>query len=127
MVDEPRRWPTRQVSAETSAGTVETAAGNIRSTVDTRDVDWDGFDPAALFEAIRDHGPAPDAEQTVWAFERALEVARIDKALLEHLLVASVSLLALERDETPRTILDLVFRRSVSDAVWREDYAPLVS
>jgi hypothetical protein len=88
-------------------------------------MNWDSFDPAALFDAIRGRGPAPDAEQTVWAFERALEVARIDAKLLEHLLVASVSLLALERDETPRTILDFVFRRAVSDADWRDDYAPL--
>lgn len=86
-------------------------------------MNWDGFDPAGLFDAIRDHGAASDAEQTVWAFERALDVARVDPALLEHLLVASVSLLALERDETPRTILDLVFRRAVSDTVWRDDYA----
>jgi hypothetical protein len=88
-------------------------------------VNWDSFDSAALFDAIRGRGPAADAEQTVWAFEKALEVARIDSALLDHLVVASVSLLAFERNETPRTILDVVFRRAVSDSDWRDDYAPL--
>ena len=72
---------------------------------------------------IRERGPAPDAEQTVWAFERALQVARRDAALVEHLVVASLCLLALERDETPRTILEQMFRRSVSDLDWQEKYA----
>jgi len=86
-------------------------------------VDWESFDPTPLFELIRERGPAPDAEQTVWAFERALQVARTDAALVEHLVVASLCLLALERDETPRTILEQMFRRSVSDLDWQEKYA----
>jgi hypothetical protein len=88
-------------------------------------VDWDSFDPAPLFEAIRERGPAPDAEQTVWAFERALQVARADAAFIEHLVVASVCVLAFDRGETPRTILEQIFRRAVSDGDWRETYAPL--
>ena len=86
-------------------------------------MNWESFDPTPLFEAIRARGPAPDAEQTVWAFERALQVARTDAAFVEHLVVASVCLLAFERDETPRTVLEQMFRRSVSDLDWREKYA----
>jgi hypothetical protein len=86
-------------------------------------VDWDSFDPTPLFEAIRERGPAPDAEQTVWALERALQVARTDGAFVEHLVVASVCLLAFDRGETPRTILEQMFRRSVSDREWQESYA----
>jgi hypothetical protein len=88
-------------------------------------VDWDSFDPAPLFAAIRERGPAPDAEQTVWAFERALQVVRADAAFIEHLVVASVCVLAFDRGETPRTILEQIFRRAVSDGDWRETYAPL--
>jgi hypothetical protein len=86
-------------------------------------VDWDTFDPEPLFEAIRERGPAPDAEKTVWAFERALQVARTDGAVVEHLVAAGVCLLAYERGETPRTILEQMFRRSVSDLDWRDEYA----
>ena len=86
-------------------------------------MDWESFDPTSLFEAIRERGPAPDAEQTVWAFERALQVARTDAAFVEHLVVASICLLAFERGKTPRTILEQMFRRSVSDVEWQEKYA----
>ena len=61
-------------------------------------MDWCDIDPEPLFDAIREHGPAPDAEQAVWAFEQALGVARIDGALVEHLLVACVCLRAFEED-----------------------------
>jgi len=59
----------------------------------------------------------------VWAFERALQVARTDGALIENLVVASICLVAFERGETPRTILEQMFRRSVSDRDWQEKYA----
>jgi len=59
----------------------------------------------------------------VWAFERALQVARTDGALIESLVVASICLVAFERGETPRTILEQMFRRSVSDRDWQEKYA----
>ena len=88
-------------------------------------MDWESFDPTPLFEAIREQGPAPDAEKTVWAFERALRVARTDGALVEYLVVASVCLVAYELGETPRTILEQMFRRSVSDRDWQERYAGL--
>ena len=88
-------------------------------------MDWREIDPEPLFAAIRARGPAPDAEQAVWAFEQALGVARIDGHLLEHLLVACVCLRAFEEDASPRTILDQTFRRSVTDAEWHERFAPL--
>lgn len=86
----------------------------------------DQLDPTALFDAIRERGPAADAERTIFAFERALELARIDSDLLEHLLVACTCLLAHDREESPRTILEQVFRRSVSDREWRTRYLPLL-
>lgn len=79
-----------------------------------------------LYELVRERGPAPDAEQTIRALERALEVARGDPALLEHLLVATVALVAAARDETPRTILEKLFRRAVSDDEWRDRYVPVL-
>jgi hypothetical protein len=88
-------------------------------------VQWDDFDEASLFELIRDRGPEEDAERTIRAFRYVLYAARNDPALLEHMLVAAVSLVALDQDETPRTILDRVFRRSVSDEEWRREFAPL--
>ena len=88
-------------------------------------MNWDAVDPEPLFQAIRERGPASDAERSVWAFERALVAARIDGVLLRHLLVACVCLVAHEEGETPRTVLERLFRRSVSDQEWLEDYAPL--
>jgi hypothetical protein len=85
------------------------------------------LDLSALFEAIRERGPAPDAERTILAFERALELARVDGQLLEHLLVASACLLAHATGQSPRTVLELAFRRSVSDVEWRTRYVPLIS
>lgn len=90
-------------------------------------MNWNAVDPEPLFQAIRERGPASDAERSVWAFERALVAARIDGELLRHLLVACVCLVAHEEGETPRTVLERLFRRSVSDQEWLEDYAPLLS
>jgi len=88
-------------------------------------MDWNDLDPEPLFESIRTRGPSSDAERSVWAFERALVAARIDGDLLRHLLVACVCLVAQEDGETPRMVLERLFRRSVSDAEWHEEYAPL--
>jgi hypothetical protein len=88
-------------------------------------VDWSAFDPEELFEAISERGPAGDAARTAWAFERSLAVARLDPALLRHLLVASVCLVAYEEGTTPRMVLEQLFRRSVSDEEWRERFEPL--
>jgi hypothetical protein len=89
-------------------------------------MDWRDTDLEPLFRAIRDRGPADDAERSVWAFERALGVARIDVELLRHLLVACVCLQAFEEGETPRTVLERLFRRAVGDAEWNERFAPLL-
>jgi hypothetical protein len=90
-------------------------------------MNWQLIDPEPLFAAIRDRGPAPDAERVIWAFERALVVARIDSDLLRHLLVACVCLVAHEEGSTPRAVLERLFRRAVSDREWREEYAPLLA
>jgi hypothetical protein len=90
-------------------------------------VDWREVDPAALFEAIRERGPAAEAERTVWAFDEALRAARVDGELLDHLLVACACLLAHRHDESPRWVLEQTFRRSVSDREWRRRFAPLLA
>ncbi|MGH3134508.1 MAG: hypothetical protein ACRDNY_12365 [Gaiellaceae bacterium] len=89
-------------------------------------MNWNAVDPEPLFEAIRQRGPASDAERSVWAFERALVAARIDSDLLRNLLVACVCLVAHEEGETPRTVLEQLFRRAVSDREWNDDFAPLL-
>ena len=90
-------------------------------------MNWDEVEPERLFEAIRSRGEPGDAERTVWAFERALVVARLDPDLLRHLLVATVCLVAYEDGTSPRAVLEQFFRRSVSDAEWRERFEPLIA
>ena len=90
-------------------------------------MNWDEIDVSELFASIREQRPPPEAERTVWAFERALEVARIDPDLLEYLLVACVCLMAREQHTTPRTVLEHMFRRAVGDSEWRDRFAPLLS
>jgi hypothetical protein len=86
---------------------------------------WEDFDLELLAAEVRSTMPAPEAEKTIWAFEEALRVARVDEGLLEYLLVATVCLLAHCEGSTPRTILETFFRRSVSDEEWRSGYAGL--
>jgi hypothetical protein len=86
---------------------------------------WDDFDLNLLAAEVRATTPAPDAEKTIWAFEKALRVARVDDGLLEYLLVATVCLLAQSEGSTPRTVLETFFCRSVSDEEWRSRYARL--
>jgi hypothetical protein len=90
-------------------------------------VDWDDVELERLFEAIRARGTAADAERTVWAFERAVAVARLDPELLRHLLVATVCLLAYEEGKSPRAVLEELFRRSVSDREWRDRFEQLLT
>jgi hypothetical protein len=90
-------------------------------------MDWDQLDTTALFEELRRRTGGADGEKMVWAFERALDVARIDEHLLDYLLVAAVCLVAGGRRLTPRTVLEQFFRRSVSDDEWRSRYAPLLT
>lgn len=88
---------------------------------------WDEIEPEPLFEAIRARGSAADAERTVWAFERALAVARVDPELLHHLLIATVCLVAYEEGKPPRAVLEELFRRSVTDADWRDRFESLLA
>jgi hypothetical protein len=89
-------------------------------------MDWDKLDLSALFEQIRERSMGHDAEKMIWAFERALETARIDEHLLDHLLVAAACLIAQAQSVTPRTVLEQYFRRAVPDDEWRDRYAPLL-
>ena len=90
-------------------------------------MDWDNVDPSPLFEEIRGRFLGPDAERMVWAFERALEAARVDAHLLDYLLVATACLVAHAEKVTPRTVLEQYFRRAVPDEDWRDRYAPLLA
>jgi hypothetical protein len=78
-----------------------------------------------LAEHLRRDPGGAEAEKMVWAFERALRVAEVDVELLGHLLAATVCLIAAGEHSSPRTVLEAFFRRSVTDARWREDYLPL--
>jgi hypothetical protein len=88
-------------------------------------MDWDGFDLEPLALELRRTLDAPDAERMIWAFERALDVARVDDELVEYLLAASVCLAATRAGMSPRDVLESFFRRSVPDEVWRDRYLPL--
>jgi hypothetical protein len=89
-------------------------------------IDWDEFDLEPLCAEIRAGGGGPDAERTIWAFEQALQAARVDETLLEHLLTATVCLVARAQGCSPRTVLESFFRRSVPDETWRERFLPLL-
>jgi hypothetical protein len=88
-------------------------------------MDWDGFDLDPLALELRGTLSAPDAERMIWAFERALAVARVDDELVEYLLAASICLAAIRSGSSPRDVLESFFRRSVPDEVWRDRYLPL--
>jgi hypothetical protein len=90
-------------------------------------MDWHELDPEPLFEAIRAQAPPADAERMVWAMERILAGARIDATLLDHLAVAAVCAIAYRDSTTPRTTLDLLFRRAIADEHWESEYASLLS
>jgi hypothetical protein len=88
-------------------------------------VDWQSFDIEAFERELRGNLNGPDADKLVWAFERAVQVARIDDELLSYLVVAIVCLLARVDESSPRTVLEAFFRRSVTDEDWRRTYLPL--
>lgn len=90
-------------------------------------MDWHAVDTEPLFEAVRAQTPPADAERMVWALERTLAGARIDPGLLDHLAVAAVCALAYRDGESPRTILERLFRRSIPDERWQSDYASLLT
>ena len=88
-------------------------------------VDWDAFRLDELAASVRDARNPADGEKMVWAFEEALRVARVDDGLLDYMLVAVVCLIARVTAESPRTVLEAYFRRSVGDDEWRRRYLPL--
>jgi hypothetical protein len=87
-------------------------------------VDWRDFEPTELVEELRRHGGA-DGEKMIWAFEQAIRAARIDESLLDYLLAATLCLLARVNDCSPRHVLELYFRRTISDEEWQRRYLPL--
>jgi hypothetical protein len=89
-------------------------------------LDWHELDLEELNEELRRALPAPEAEKMIWAFERALSVARVDGDLLRYLLAAAASLIARAEGSSPRAVFEAYFRRSVSDDDWHERYAPLI-
>jgi hypothetical protein len=92
-----------------------------------RGLDWHELDLEALASELRATLPRAEAEKMLWAFERAVAVARIDGDLLRYLLAASAALIARAEDSSPRTVLEAYFRRSVSDDEWRDRYARLIA
>jgi hypothetical protein len=89
--------------------------------------DWQDFTLDALAEHLRAHAHGPDAEKMIWAFERALSVARVDEDLLGYLFAATACLIARSEDTTPRDVFEAYFRRSVSDDLWRDHYRSLLT
>ena len=89
-------------------------------------MDWHEIDPGALFEAIRQNSPAADAERMVWAWEQVLAGGRIDPTLFDHLAVAAICGIAYRDNETPRAVLENLFRRAIEDDRWTSDYASLL-
>jgi hypothetical protein len=88
-------------------------------------VDWESFDLEEFTRELRGNLEGPDADKLIWAFEGAVEVARIDEELLSYFVVASLCLLARIDESSPRAVLEAFFRRSVSDEDWRRTYLPL--
>jgi hypothetical protein len=87
--------------------------------------DWDNFDLEKLTSDLGGHLNGPDAEKLIWAFEQAVQVARIDDDLLSYMAVAIVCLLARLDESSPRAVLERFFRCSISDEDWRRTYLPL--
>jgi hypothetical protein len=98
---------------------------NMRPTADRRPVDWDRFDLDELAREIRAMAKAADAEKTIWAFEEALRVARIDPELLSYQLAAISCLIARRDGVSPRDVFEAFFRRSIADEHWRDRFLPL--
>jgi hypothetical protein len=88
-------------------------------------VDWDSFELEEFTRELRENLNGPDADKLIWAFERAVQVARIDDDLLSYLIVAILCLLARVDESSPRAVLEAFFRRSITDEDWRRTYLPL--
>ena len=88
-------------------------------------MDWEAFDLEPLSAELRRSCSESEAERMVYAFERAVALARIDPELLSHFFAATACLLARIEGVSPRTVLETYFRRAVSDEQWRKVYLPL--
>jgi hypothetical protein len=88
-------------------------------------VDWHEFDFEPLVHELRERVGGPDGEKMIWALEQAVGVARVDPELLDYMLAAVTCLLARVTDSSPRDILEVFARRSVSDEEWDRRYADL--
>src|SRR5688572_12121059 len=98
---------------------------NIAPLADSEPVDWDKFEMNGLVRQIRATAKSADAEKTIWAFEEAVRVARIDPELLRYQLAAISCLIARLDDASPRDVFEAFFRRSIADEHWRERFLPL--
>ena len=92
-----------------------------------RPLDWHELDLEALAAELRSTLPPAEAEKMIWAFDQAVDVARVEGDLLRYLLAATAALIARVEDSSPRTIFEAFFRRSVSDDEWRDRYARLIA
>ncbi len=90
-------------------------------------VDWDVLNLERITRELREDVGGPDGEKMIWAFEQALDVARIDPDLLNYVLAAAACLLAHSEGKSPRAVLDAFSRRSISDREWHDCYAALFS
>lgn len=91
---------------------------------DDWDVDWELFDAEPLSEELRRSLGAADGERMVYAFEQVLGLARVDPEILPNLFAATACLLARDQGVSPRTVLEVYFRRAVSDEQWQDVYLP---
>jgi hypothetical protein len=98
---------------------------NIAAAADSEPVDWENFEMNGLARQIRETAKPADAEKTIWAFEEAVRVARIDPELLRYQLAAISCLIARLDDASPRDVFEAFFRRSIADDDWRERFLPL--
>jgi len=96
-----------------------------RAVGDHARVNWDAFDLEPLTEELRRSCSPSEAERLIYAFERAVSLARIDPELLSHLFAATACLLAHVEGSSPRAVLETYFRRAVTDEQWRRVYLPL--
>jgi hypothetical protein len=89
-------------------------------------VDWDSFDPSALYAAVREHAAGPEADTMVRAFEQVFAAAGGDGAYLDQLAAATLCAIAYRDGTSPRLVAEQLFRRGPPDELWRERYAGLL-
>ena len=90
-------------------------------------VDWTDLDLTALGQQLRRGRKEIEAERMIVAFEHCVELAKVDEAFLDDVLVAVVCLLAHSHESTPRDVLEECFKRAMPDTRWQVDIAPLLA